>query len=79
MKVERPLAKSKRASKGDLSAELTEGTKALAQAREGKRALRAHTAWTLAADLVPEQGAVGIESSQVRKLARKAIRATRAR
>ena len=36
-------AKEKRASKRDLFAELTEGMKALAQAREGKRTLRTHT------------------------------------
>ncbi len=37
------LVKGKRAPKRDLYAELSEGMKALAQAREGKRTLRTHS------------------------------------
>lgn len=37
------------------------------------------SAWSLAADLIPEQGVEKIQSSSVRDLARKAMRGTRAR
>ena len=37
------------------------------------------SAWALAADLIPEQGADSIQSDNVRELARKAMRGARAR
>jgi len=38
----------------------------------------ATSAWTLAADLIPERGTQGIQSKDARKLTRKAIHRTRA-
>ncbi|MSP96288.1 MAG: hypothetical protein EXR29_03480 [Betaproteobacteria bacterium] len=37
------------------------------------------SAWALAADLIPAKGAAAIQSDNVRELARKAMRGTRAR
>ena len=43
------------------------------------RAADGLSAWTLAADLIPVEGAKSIQSDKVRELARKAMRGTRTR
>ena len=55
--------KQKRAPKRDLFAELSEGMKALAQSREGKRTLRTHTVEIKAAPEVSPRELVRVRES----------------